>query len=186
MAYSVSVGNNYPLVYNTTYTTSPVYNTATTALVSTDSTISSFSSLMPVGVSTVLQPSLIDSGYFDDDPMMQSKIKNDIHYRFLDDWIYDDCKNLLRYLVVNNGVVSVVKNKSEKKNNNVEEASTEDNMRKSDFIEDNILTKETTKKILIKIIKENNIKWYNLPYNYTLVKAVMENYVKKKLKGMVN
>ena len=34
---------------------------------------------MPVGVSTVIQPSLIDSGLFDDDPMMQSKIKNDIH-----------------------------------------------------------------------------------------------------------
>ena len=69
---------------------------------------------------------------------------------------------------------------NQKKNNNIEETSTEDNMKKSDFIEDNILTKETTKKILIKIIKENNIRWYNLPYNYTLVKAVIRKTMLKK------
>jgi len=82
-------------------------------------------------------------------------------------------------------MLELLKINKKKKNNNIENISKEDNIKKADFIEEMILTKNTTRRILIKIIKENNIKWYDLPYNHTLVKAVMERYVKKKLKELM-
>jgi len=125
MAYTFRVTNNtYPQLNNPYYpystlsptynTLSPTYNTMATALVSPVNTISSISNVIPVGVSTVIHPSNIDSG-ISDDPFIQKQIKDDIHYKFLDKWLYEDLDNLLKYLVINNSHVRIVKNKQEKK-----------------------------------------------------------------------
>ena len=56
----------------------------------------------------------VDSG-ISDDPFAQQQIKNDIHYKFLDKWLFEDLDNLLKYLVVEKSGVRIVKNKQDKK-----------------------------------------------------------------------
>jgi len=130
----------------------------------------------------IISANQIDSGLHDN-PMAQMQILDYIHYKFLDKWLYNDFPKLLKYLKVNNdGVVRVVKNKNEYKNNNVDDDSKKINQRKSDFIEDEFLSKNKTRKVLIKLINENSIKWYELPHNETLVKHAIRHYIKKELK----
>lgn len=137
-----------------------------------------------VTVSTVISPSEIDSG-LNDNPMAQVQIRDYIHYKFLDKWLFEDFSKILKYLKVNGGKVSVVKNKNERDSNDVGKSSKADNELKADFIEDNVLDKDRTRKILIKILEENTIKWYELPHNETVVKHVMGHYVKKELEKLM-
>ena len=53
---------------------------------------------------------------------------------------------------------------------------------KSDYISENILTESAMREILLKIMYQLGIKWYDLPYHEELVKEVIEKYIKKKLK----
>jgi hypothetical protein len=129
----------------------------------------------------IVTPSQIDSGLHDN-PMAQVQIIDYIHYKFLDKWLFDDFSKLLKYLKVSNNRVNVVKNKNEYKSNDVTNDSKKTNEQKADFIEDEILDKKSTKQILIKLINENSIKWYELPHNETLVKHAIKQYVKKELK----
>jgi len=130
-------------------------------------------------VSTLILPSDIDSG-LGDDPMAQLQVKEYIHYKFLDKWLYEFPK-ILKYLKVNEDKVTHVSSKEERDSNNVESTSRKDNQLKADYIEENILDMDKTKKILIKILEENNFKWYNLPHNETIVKHVIGHYVKRQL-----
>jgi len=53
---------------------------------------------------------------------------------------------------------------------------------KSDYIGDRILTESAMREILLKIMYQLGIKWYDLPYHEVLVQEVIEKYIKKKLK----
>jgi hypothetical protein len=133
-----------------------------------------------VTISTSISPSEIDSG-LNDNPMAQVQIRDYIHYKFLDKWLFSDFSKLLKYLKVSRGEVSLVKNKGERDSNNIDKSSKEDNELKVDYIENRVLNKNRTKKILTKILEENAIKWYELPHNETVVKHVIGHYVKKEL-----
>lgn len=132
-----------------------------------------------VTVSTLIMPSEIDSG-LGDNPMAQQQIKEYIHYKFLDKWLYEFPK-ILKYLKVTGGKVTQVASKQERDSNDIKSTSSSDNKLKADYIEDNILDMDSTRKILTKILHENNLKWYNLPHNETIVKHVMGHYVKRQL-----
>jgi hypothetical protein len=130
-------------------------------------------------VSTLIMPSDIDSG-LGDDPMAQIQIKEYIHYKFLDKWLYEFPK-ILKYLKVNGDKVTVVSSKTERDTNNIDTASQNENRLKADYIEDNILNMDKTRKILIRVLQENSLKWYQLPHNETVVKHVMGHFVKRQL-----
>jgi hypothetical protein len=87
-------------------------------------------------------------------------------------------------LKISGGKVVVIKNESEIKNNDISKLSEDDLEKMADFIEHNILDKVTTKKIIIQILEESGLKWYELPTNERLVKHVMAHYVTNKLKKM--
>ena len=167
---------NALLIPTQTTVVSPVGNISTNRL--------PYFGIPTVTISTVISPSEIDSG-LNDNPMAQVQIRDYIHYKFLDKWIFSDFTKLLKYLKVSGGKVSVVKNKTERDSNNVEKSSKEDNELKVDFIENKILDKDRTKKILIKILEENTIKWYELPHNETVTKHVISHYVKKELEKLM-
>ena len=60
------------------------------------------------------------------------------------------------------------------------------NFRYFDFIEEHVLDKKTVRKILIKILEKNAIKWYDIPQNYNLVKHVVARFVEKELLTLAN
>lgn len=123
----------------------------------------------------------VDTG-MNDNYIVQRDVTLAIMYKTLDKWIYDDFPNVLKYLVVDKGSVRVVKSMQEKENNKVSNDSVSDLEKKSDYIGDNILTERSTRKILIRIMRELGLKWYELPHREQLLKDVIEKYIKKKLK----
>ena len=137
-----------------------------------------------VTVTTILNPIEIDSG-LDQNPMAQTDVRNDLHYRFLDKWIYHDYNKILKYLKVEGDKVRVVKTEEERQKNDITNDDANINMKKVDFIEDIILTKAVTRKILTKIVTKTGLKWYDLPHYKNIVKDAMARYVTKKLKGLM-
>jgi hypothetical protein len=123
----------------------------------------------------------VDTG-MNDNYIVQRDVTLSIMYKALDKWLYDDFPNVLKYLVVDKGQVRVVKSMQEKENNKVSNDSVSDLERKSDYIGDNILTERSTRDILIRIMRELGLKWYELPHREQLLKDVIEKYIKKKLK----
>lgn len=122
-----------------------------------------------------------DDHWLNDDPYAQRQVIKDLHYRFLDDWLPRDFPNILQYLKVKGKTVTLVKSKAESEKNNIDNDSSDDHEERIDYIEEHYLTLSNTKSILRKIMKENRLKWYNLPHNKTLVKHVMAHFIKKEI-----
>ncbi len=162
--------------------------TYTTPSLRTPAIVSMFDPLRPVLTVSSVHASDIESG-LNYDPLAQEQIRDYIHNTFLNKWLPKDFPSVLRHLKVVDGKVKVVQYSSSKDkdgNKIVDETSKEDNEKKLDFIEEHILDKHRTRKVLVKIITENNMKWYNLPHNEGLVKNFLAHYVKGKLEEMVN
>jgi hypothetical protein len=124
----------------------------------------------------------VDTG-MNDNYIVQRDVTLSIMYKTLDKWIYEDFPNVLKYLVVDkDGKVRPVKSESEKDNNKVSNDSERDLEKKSDYIGDNILTERTVREILMRIMRELGLRWYELPHREQLLKDVIEKYIKKKLK----
>ena len=99
-----------------------------------------------------------------------------------DKWIYTEFPSVLKYLVVDKDNVRLVKNESERDNNKVSSNNVSELEAKSDYIGENILTEEAMREVLIRIMRELGVKWYDLPYRENLVMDVVEKYIEKKLK----
>jgi hypothetical protein len=124
----------------------------------------------------------VDTG-INDNYIVQRDITRALMYKTLDKWIYDDFPNVLKYLVVEkSGDVRLVKSEQEKDNNKVSNDSVKDLEAKSDYIGDNILTEEAMREILIRIMRETGLRWYELPHREQLLKDIVEKYLKKKLR----
>ena len=126
----------------------------------------------------------IDTG-MNDSYVVQQDVTKYFKFKTLDKWIYTDFSSVLKYLNYRDGKVSLIKKIDDKENTDVSKDSTKVLEAKADFIEENILTESKTRAILIRIMKELGIKWYELPQYETLVKEVIERYLKNKLKKMV-
>ncbi len=126
----------------------------------------------------------IDTG-LDDSSIVQRDVTRHLRFKTLDKWLYDEFPYVLKYLVVENDKVRVVKNDAEKEKNDISKDSNHDVTLKSDYIGENILTEEKTREILKRIMRELNIKWYDLPHRQALVSDVIEKYIHKKLKELI-
>jgi hypothetical protein len=127
----------------------------------------------------------IDTG-LNDSYVVQKDVTKYFMYKTLDKWIYQDFPSVLKYLVYRDGKVSLIKKLADKENNEVSKDSEKALEAKADFIEEKILDESRTREILIRIMRELGLKWFELPYREGLVKEVMERFLKKKLKKMVS
>lgn len=127
----------------------------------------------------------IDTG-LNDSYVVQKDVTKYFMYKTLDKWIYQDFPSVLKYLVYKDGKVSLIKKLADKENNEVSKDSEKALEAKADFIEEKILDESRTREILIRIMRELGLKWFELPYREGLVKEVMERFLKKKLKKMVS
>jgi len=124
----------------------------------------------------------IDTG-MNDNYIVQRDVTRGIMYKTLDKWLYDDFPNVLKYLVVEkDGNVRLVKSEQEKENNKVSSNTVSELEAKSDYIGENILTENSMREILMRIMRETGLKWYELPHREQLLKDVIEKYLKKKLR----
>jgi hypothetical protein len=126
----------------------------------------------------------IDTG-INDNYIVQRDVTKFLRYKTLDKWVYTEFPHLLKYLVVEKDKVRIVKSESERESNKVSKDPIDVLSEKSEFIEKNILTEETMREVLIRIMRETGIKWYDLPYKENLVMDVIEKYIEKKLKKIM-
>jgi len=126
-----------------------------------------------------------DSG-IGENPLAQHETNQDLRYKFLDKWLYEDhdaCIQILKMLKVVDGRVKVL-SKSEAKNNDISKDSEKDLELKADFIGFEILSLSKNRKILDTLIIKNNLKWYDLPHNESYVRKAQAKYVLSKLEDM--
>ena len=127
----------------------------------------------------------IDTG-LNDNYFAQKQMTEYFLNRVLDKWLYkDDMCHLLRYFIIKNGKVEYVSSKEEAKKNKPCNDSVSDVELKAEFIEEHLLDKEEMRKILLKIISELNMKWFELPKRESLVVDVVERSLKKKIKKII-
>lgn len=126
----------------------------------------------------------IDTG-INDNYIVQRDVTKFLRYKTLDKWVYTEFPHLLKYLIVEKDKVRVVKSESERDNNKVSKDPIDVLSDKSEYIEKNILTEEAMREVLIRIMRETGIKWYDLPYKENLVMDVIEKYIEKKLKKIM-
>jgi len=119
----------------------------------------------------------------DSNPILQNKANKELRYLFLDKWLYDDYRELLRMLKVVDGSVKVLSS-AEAKNNDISNDTMDENEKKSDFIGFNILTLAKNKKLLDSFVFKTGIRWMDLGDNHRYVKREQAKYVKKKLEQM--
>ncbi len=138
----------------------------------------------PIGPVITTRPTYvvdIDTG-MDDNFIVQRDVTKYFLYITLDKWLYTEFPNVLKYLVVERGHVRVVKSEDEKEKNKVSNNSSEELEMKADYIEDNVLDEKTMREVLMRIMRELGIRWYNLPHREPIVMDVVEKYLKKKLR----
>lgn len=126
----------------------------------------------------------IDTG-LNDSYIVQQDVTKYFMYKTLDKWVYTEFPSVLKYLLYKDGKVVLIKKIDDKDSNDVSKDSEKALEAKSDFIEKNILSEAKTRAVLIRIMSELRLKWFELPYREDLVKDVMERFLKKKLKKMV-
>ena len=126
----------------------------------------------------------IDTG-LNDSYVVQKDVTKYFKFKTLDKWLFTDFSSALKYLVNKDGKVSLIKKVDDKDSNDVSKDSSKVLEAKADYIESHILSESKMRAILIRIMRELGIKWYELPHREELVKDILHKYLKTKLKKMV-
>ena len=143
--------------------------------------------LQPIGA-TLIIPSPgslypLPSNYdLNRDERVHKQVVKYFRYKILDKWLYDEMKELLNFLVVDNTGVHLIKDMSEYK---VREDSEENIERKIEYIEKYFLTKDTVNRLLRKFVKGTNTNWYDLHKNQKFVMEDLKNQLKRILRQTV-
>lgn len=138
-----------------------------------------------LGVTSVYTPTsayYYDSG-IGENPLAKYETNEDLRFKFLDKWLFEDYPDILRMLKVNGSNVTVL-SKTEAEKNDISKDSESDLEKKSDFIGYEILTLGKNEKILNTICAKNNLKYYDLPHNEYFVRKAQAKYILKKLEEM--
>lgn len=122
----------------------------------------------------------------DNDPIMRQKMVDYFYDLARDQWLLDEINDLLNYFKYDNGVVTMIKNKSEYHKDNINKDTDEIAQKKVKFITKTLLDKYTMEDILAKFVKGTKSKWVQLPQNKKYVMRMTQEYmtklINKKLK----
>jgi len=126
----------------------------------------------------------IDTG-LNDSYVVQQDVTKYFKFKTLDKWLFTDFSSVLKFLVNKDGKVSLIKKIDDRDSNDVSKDSSKALEAKADYIEEHILSESKMRAILIRIMRELGIKWFELPHRESLVKDILHKYLKTKLKKMV-
>lgn len=177
---SISLGSLSPVSASVVVKTDPL-------TILTPTTPTANYALLATKPTIYVKPSLvvdIDSG-LNDSYVVQKDVTLYFMNITLEKWIYGSLSSILEFLVSKNGKISLVKNMRERDSNNIDKDSTSVLEAKADWLKDHILSESKTRAILVKIMRELGLKWFELPHRESLVKDVLKRYLKNKLKKMV-
>ena len=126
----------------------------------------------------------IDTG-LNDSYVVQQDVTKYFKFKTLDKWLFTDFSSVLKFLVSKDGKVSLIKKIDDRDSNDVSKDSSKALEAKADYIEEHILSESKMRAVLIRIMRELGIKWFELPHRESLVKDILHKYLKTKLKKMV-
>lgn len=140
--------------------------------------------VFPNTASVFVAPSSSAFVYYDtgvgSNPLAQHETNQYLKYRFLDDDLVGEYKEILSMLKVEGNNVKVL---GEKESDTTTDSSAI--KKKIDFIGHEILTSGKNMKILKAIVKKNtHLQFYDLPHNPSLVSSTQAKYIKNKLREM--
>ncbi|ARF10827.1 hypothetical protein Hokovirus_3_100 [Hokovirus HKV1] len=120
------------------------------------------------------------------DPVMRKKIVKYFKNIMLDKWLYNESRDILNYLKVNNGKVDFLSNLSEYNPRNVDKDSSVDTENKIKFIEKYVLSDNTLLRLLSRYVNESTVSWVNLPKNKYYIRKLMEEKLYKMIKYAIS
>ena len=115
------------------------------------------------------------------DPVLRKKMTAYFFEKTLNHWIYSDYDDALKYLVVKDGKVSVIKNISYLEKNK----ASQDVEKKVDFIANNVMTKYDMKSFLKNLVNKTPANWYDLKQHKSFVKKKIYKKIIKNLQKMM-
>jgi Asp-tRNA(Asn)/Glu-tRNA(Gln) amidotransferase B subunit len=120
------------------------------------------------------------------DPDVQHRIVKFVQMKTLDHWLYRDLAPLLGYFKVDSsGKVSVITKKEDYNPKSIKDDSDEIIEKKIDFIEENLLTRKTVKKILDRYVSDTNGEWVKIPKRPEVIKILIGEKLKKMIKQCI-
>lgn len=139
-----------------------------------------------VGVPGIYAKFDVDTG-LNENYQAQRQVTEYIMYRTLDKWIPHEIPSILKYLIfdINTKRIVPIASIKEYETNKLSEDTTEIVRAKIDFIQENILSMEKTRRLLIRVVHETPYKFYELPHRENFMINVMKKFLKKKLKQMI-
>ena len=117
------------------------------------------------------------------DPDLIRKVTKYFFEKTMNAWMYSDFEDLLTYLVVKNGKVSVVSNKKELENNK-RDTDMKSIELKVNFITDHVMTKYDMKSFLKKYALKSGLDMWKLKENKSYVKKSIYKKIKNKLEKL--
>lgn len=127
----------------------------------------------------------VDTG-LNDSYLLQQQAIEYFMYRILDKWLYnDELCHLLKYLKITDGKVNYISSENDYKENKICSDSDADVEKKVDFIHENLLGKTEMKNLLMRIMHELGMQWYQLTINERIIVDSAEKYLKKELKKRI-
>jgi hypothetical protein len=179
---------SYPVVPTyTTYTPLSPLSPYSPSYVTNTNPLTVITPLTPQYTTLAIRPTV----YFDydtglnDSYVVQKDVTKYFQFKTLDKWIFTEFPSVLKYLVATNNKVSLIKKLDDKDSNDVSKDSESALEAKANYIEENILTEIAMRSVLIRIMRETGLKWFELPYKEGLIKEVIERYLKKKLQKLI-
>jgi hypothetical protein len=176
---------SYPVV--PTYTTYTPLSPLSPSYVTNTNPLTVITPLSPQYTTLAIRPTV----YFDydtglnDSYVVQKDVTKYFQFKTLDKWLFTEFPSVLKYLVATNNKVSLIKKLDDKDSNDVSKDSESALEAKANYIEENVLTEMAMRSVLIRIMRETGLKWFELPYKEGLIKEVIERYLKKKLQKLV-
>jgi hypothetical protein len=179
---------SYPVVPTyTTYTPLSPLSPLSPSYVTSTNPLTVITPLTPQYTTLAIRPTV----YFDydtglnDSYVVQKDVTKYFQFKTLDKWLFTEFPSVLKYLVATNNKVSLIKKLDDKDSNDISKDSESALEAKANYIEENVLTEMAMRSVLIRIMRETGLKWFELPYKEGLIKEVIERYLKKKLQKLV-
>lgn len=125
-------------------------------------------------VMTSILPRSLNLNY---DKRIHERYTKHFYFKVIDDWLYDDMSDLLTYFKYDRDSkkVHVLRDKvSERGDQEAADA-------KIKFIEDSFFKKSDMYFILVKLIDESHVNWYDLPKLESAVKEVTRTWFRKEI-----
>lgn len=144
-------------------------------LVYDDSPIPLVKTTIPYVMTSLLPPSLD----LNNDKRIHERLTKYFYYKVLDDWLYDDMTDVLLYLKYDKNTKSVSKSGDDK---SMERETQESIDAKIKFIEETMFKKSDMYYILVKLVEESKLNWYDLPKIHSAVQSTTRSWFKKQFK----